>query len=459
MRNSRIFFLLALWSARLTEFAIKLSGKNVPYYPGYIAMKICPEFLTFFDFKNPIIAVTGTNGKSTVSSMLVSCFKKNGYKKVINNKGFNTIVGLCSYIIKSTSFFGRLDYDVAVLEVDEKSSPKIYKYIKPDYVVCTNIFRDSIKNNAHSDYILDIMQQGIPKESVLLLNADDALCARLGEGRSAVYYGIERVSSDHFLSRNIVCDVVYCPRCGEKIIYEDIRYNHIGKFRCPQCGYTNPVCDYSVVHINEESKTMTVRSKDGDEAYALISDNVFNTYNMLSCIALLKTFGFGNQAVAAMLTDMQIDNTRFTQVVQNGVRIITHMAKGMNPVACSRVFEYAAQARGQKAVILVVDDVMDNRVSSEMICWIYDTDFEFLNSDTISQVVIGGKRCEDLKLRMLIGGVDASKIVTVEHEKDTVQALHLDGIDTVMVLYEVFAYELSAALKNAIIEKIRANKQ
>lgn len=456
MRDNKFFFIIALWGAKITQFAVKISGKNVPYYPGYIAMKICPAFLSYYAFNNPIVAVTGTNGKSTVSSMLVSCFKKCGYKKIINNKGFNTIVGLCSCMIKSTSFFGKFDYDIAVLEVDEKTSPKIFAYIKPDYVLCTNIFRDSIKNNAHSDYIIEILSNGIPRDSVLILNADDALCTKLGDGRDALYYGVERFSGDSYLSKNIVCDMIYCPKCGHRIIYDAVRYNHIGKFHCPECGFASHAADYCAVDINANGGNMIVRGKDGDETYDIVSDNLFNIYNMLSCIALLKTFGCAYETIKEAFKGLTIDNTRFTAETVQGINVITHMAKGMNPVACSRAFEYVKLFEGEKAVILVIDDIMDNRVSSEMICWIYDADFEFLNDKSIVQIIIGGKRCEDIKLRMLVAGIDPSKITTVEQEKCTVNKLVLEGLDTVFVLYEVFAYELSVVLKKAVVQKIKA---
>ena len=54
---------------------------------------------------------------------------------------------------------------------------------------------------------------------------------------------------------------------------------------------------------------------------------------------------------------------------------------------------------GKKEVILMLDDVFDRVDSSEIMTWIYDADFEFLNDDSISRIIISGVRCADYKLK------------------------------------------------------------
>ena len=47
----------------------------------------------------------------------------------------------------------RPEYDLAILEIDERSAPRIYPYVKPEHIVITNLFRDSIMRHAHPGYI------------------------------------------------------------------------------------------------------------------------------------------------------------------------------------------------------------------------------------------------------------------------------------------------------------------
>ena len=54
-------------------------------------------------------------------------------------------------------------------------------------------------------------------------------------------------------------------------------------------------------------------------------------------------------------------------------------------------------------MILALDD-LDESKSSERIGWIYDTDYEFLNDESIVQVLATGMRCWDHQVRLLLAG-------------------------------------------------------
>ncbi len=65
-------------------------------------------------------------------------------------------------------------------EVDERSSPKVYPYIKPNYLICTNLIRDSLRRNAHPEFIFNIINLICQKKQKLILNADDLISSSLG---------------------------------------------------------------------------------------------------------------------------------------------------------------------------------------------------------------------------------------------------------------------------------------
>ena len=48
-------------------------------------MSLCPDFLGMVEKPKIVIAITGTNGKTTVANLLLDCLENCGYK-VINNK-------------------------------------------------------------------------------------------------------------------------------------------------------------------------------------------------------------------------------------------------------------------------------------------------------------------------------------------------------------------------------------
>ena len=66
----KLRFLLALWLAKLSVPALKITRHNGTDFPGSLALKLCPDFLRYVGKPGTIIAVTGTNGKTTVSNLL-----------------------------------------------------------------------------------------------------------------------------------------------------------------------------------------------------------------------------------------------------------------------------------------------------------------------------------------------------------------------------------------------------
>ena len=76
----KIQFFVALYAAKLAQSLMKLLGRNATYLPGMIATKLCRDFLRHLTPPKTVIAVTGTNGKTTVSNLITSILKDNGYR-------------------------------------------------------------------------------------------------------------------------------------------------------------------------------------------------------------------------------------------------------------------------------------------------------------------------------------------------------------------------------------------
>ena len=131
------------------------------------------------------------------------------------------------------------------------------------------------------------------------------------------------------------------------------------------------------------------------------------------------------------------------------------MAKGQNPIACSCVFDYVRQESGQKEVILMLDDVFDRDGSSEIMTWIYDADFEFLNSELIHRIIISGVRSADYKFRLLMAGVPESKLICTQKEIDAPNHLSLNGTEKVFILHELYAAEEAMRVKDKVKEAIQ----
>lgn len=447
-------FWIAFYVAKMGQAFLKLLKRNATYFPGKVAIKICPQFLKYIDRPDKIIAVTGTNGKTTVCNMINDILIDNGYNVLNNRLGSNINSGIASSLIENASLLNKTKKDLAVFEVDERSSILIYKYIKPDYLVCTNLFRDSIKRNAHTDYIVDIINSALPEETVVLANADDLISCSIGKENKHIYFGIDKLDTDVEETTNIIKDIKTCPICDTKLKYEYARYHHLGKAYCPNCDFKSPESNFLVRNIDKERKEIIIKEDVKSYKYNMLSDSIFNIYNELAAISILRIIGLSATEINNSIKKIKIVETRLSEEVINDKKVITHLSKGQNPVAASRVFDYVKSVEGNKAVILIIDDCDDAKHSSENLTWLYDADFELLNDDNIKQIIIGGVRANDYYLRLLLAGVPEERLAKVEDELKTVSLINQENVDTIFILHDIYKFDVASKLKETLRNKL-----
>lgn len=443
----KLRYCIAFFVAKMGQNILRLFKKNATYFPGKMAIKICPKFLKYIKKPEKIVFVTGTNGKTTVCNMINDILTDNGYDILNNRLGSNINSGIASSLIEGCTWTGKNKKHLAIFEVDERSSRLIYPYVIPNYLVCTNLFRDSIKRNAHTDFIVGIINSVLPETTKLILNADDLIACSLGKNNEKVYFGIDKLDTDVKETTNIIKDIRVCPKCNTKLEYNYARYHHIGNAYCPNCEFKSPNSDYLITKIDKENKQITVKNGNEEFNYSTIASSVFNIYNEIAAITLLRQLGLSEKMINDSLKKLKIVETRISEENINGITVISHLSKGQNPVAGSRVFDYVQQEEGEKSVILILDDCDDAKNSSENLTWLYDADFELLNDDSIKQIIIGGVRCYDYYLRLLIAGVEKSKLKCVENELETVDFLEKDKINKLFILHDIYKYDVALKLK------------
>lgn len=450
-------FFIVLYLSKLSRIALKLIGRDATYFPGKLAVTLCPDFLGRIDKPKTIIGVTGTNGKTTVCNMIEDCLKENGYEFIDNHLGSNINSGLASTLIEGASLLGKQKKDLAVFEIDERSAVKIYPYVTPTYLVCTNLFRDSLKRNAHTEFISNILTNNIPKETKLILNGDDLIVSNLATNNERVYFGIDRLETDLDKCENIVRDITVCPKCDTKLEYDFVRYNHVGRAYCPKCDFASPKINYEITNINFDKMKMTIKNEEKEENYDIINNNIINIYNMLATITVLKEIGLTRNQINPVLKKQKIVDTRYSKEKVKNIEIITQLSKGMNPIACSRAFDYVRKEEGNKAVFVLLDDLHEAANSSENIAWQYDTDYEFLNSESIKQILTAGARYLDTYVRLQMADIPKEKIIYQRDEMSLVEKLNLEGIDKVFILHDLYSIDLKNQIKKKVEEKVLKN--
>lgn len=446
----KLRFIFALWLSKSARLALRIMRRNATHFPGFLALKLCPNFMQFIEKPVKIVAVTGSNGKTTVSNLLNDVLINKGYRVLNNRLGSNVAAGIATSLLIGSNLLGKTKYEIAVLEVDERSSKKIYPYVKPDYLIITNLFRDSIMRNAHPQYIANFIEENVPKETKLILNADDLISSGICPENKRVYFGLDQMKTDVKACLNLINDVQICPICSGELIYDYRRYHHIGKAKCSECGFQSPVSDYFAKNIDINSMTMTVTDKDGELSYHLLSDSIFNIYNVVTVIATLRELGFSHEEIKHGLEQTKIVETRFNAQKVGDITIVMQMSKDKNALAGSRAFDYISGLPGKKELILMMNCKHDQQHWSENVAWLYDCDFEFLNKENITRIVVTGPRAKDYYLRLLLAGIPEEKIRCTLNEMDAPMLLEYQHDSNICLFYGTDALDLVYRVQNRI---------
>ncbi|MDR0837103.1 MAG: MurT ligase domain-containing protein [Propionibacteriaceae bacterium] len=433
---AEVLFFIALWVSKAVGLLLRLLGKNATQLPGRIAIIICPTFLTRLRKPAHIIAVTGTNGKTTTANMITDALVLLRHQVTSNAFGSNLNHGVASALLRDATLFGAARRDYGVFEVDEISVGKVLGPVHADVVVVTNLFRDSIYRNAHPGYIAGFLDAGLPDDATLVLNGDDILVSGLRPSASKrVFFSVSPLPGEPPSPPNLVIDARTCPRCDAELVFDFRRYHHIGRVHCPVCGYHSPSADYLVTDAS--AGQLTLETYGIQSRYPLVDAGVTSIYNEVAVIAGLRELGLKSEDLARALARVHVTDNRLEVIQAGGKRIVLQAAKG-TPVAASRVFADVSAGPGRKAVITFLDDAHDAADSTENITWLYDADFELLVDPSIAQVVVGGKRHLDFALRLDLAGLPAERLVSVLDPKTTADLIELSDIDTIYVLYDLF---------------------
>lgn len=449
-------FIIAFFAGKAAKLLLKILGRRATHFPGKLALKICPDFLKYIGKPEKIICVTGTNGKTSTCNMIEDSLRQDGVKLLDNSFGSNTLPGICAVFIDGVNIFNKPKCDTCVLEVDERSSLHIYKHITPTYFICTNLFRDSVMRNAHTEFIFSMIDDYLPKETKLILNGDDIISSRLGKGRNKerIFFSVDKLENEQTEDYNIINDGRACPECGAKMVFDFKRYHHIGKAHCSRCEMKSPDADYTVTAVDEKAMTMTVLFGGKEYEFPIINDAIFNIYNEVAVIALLTEYGYSPEKIASFMKKLNITSTRYNETQAGDVKVICTMLKGYNPIACSRNCHTAKIREGRKAVFFMVDDIHNEKDDSESITWHYEADYEALKDDSITHIFASGPRSLDIKYRLLLAGIDEEKIKVGSNEKEVIEQMTLENTDVLLIFYDMHRYDmLENEVKPAIVKK------
>ena len=393
--------------ARLIKLLIKIVGRSSgTSFIGMFTLKTNPDFLNFCSkyILHEKISVTGTNGKTTTAGLIAQILEANNKEVIHNAQGANMLTGIAN--VFATNVVPSKRYDNCVLESDEAYLSKLYDYMKLDYLVVTNLFRDQLDRYGELDTTAKKIQSAIDKNKdlVLLLNADDPLVANLGHDNKKLYYGFENIEfvETHTIS-HAPAEMFNCI-CGKPLEYSKRFYAQQGHYYC-SCGYKRPKCNYQGnAKIYNDYIEISVLHNGEETHYTFDSIGLYNAYNALAAISMALEIGYKQEEIQNALNTYKAMFGRAEKTEFNGHKTIIQLIK--NPAGASEVLKTVDLS--SKILIAINDNFADGRDVS----WLWDAEFELLK-DTEKTIVTSGIRANDMALRLKYAGVPSEKIKVV----------------------------------------------
>jgi len=421
---------LTILVCKLGRAVGKLVGKGSSL-PGKYALKICPDILSRVQLPPHIIAVTGSNGKTSTVEMIAAILRADGKTVVYNEEGSNQIEGVTTMVLTHSTMGGRMKADVLLIESDERYAAHSFRYFHPTEFVITNLYRDQLTRNGHPEWVYDAILPAIHPDTELILNADDPLSSCFANGHEKVtWFGVNECSISSKTPSGVYHDGAYCPVCKSPMEYDYYHYNQIGAYRCTKCGHRKPKTDFTVTDVDLESGRLTI---DGSVTVQLAFRSIYNIYNILAAYAACRRVGVESAVITGVINNYILKNGRmqkFTLGAHHGTLLTS---KHENSIAYDTNLRYVRSTKDPCVVMVIVDAVSRKYFTSET-SWLWDIDFEQLNCPHVTRVLLCGQYANDLAVRFSFTGIAPEKLELHPDIREACDSLKAAGSEELYVV-------------------------
>ncbi|HWB38852.1 MAG TPA: MurT ligase domain-containing protein [Candidatus Saccharimonadales bacterium] len=402
--------LLGTLIAKSVQLALKLGRSKGQALPGLIVEKLFPSYLAQMAGQLPegIVFITGTNGKTTTTKMVVDLLRAAGKRIITNRTGSNLTRGLVASFADYASLSGKLPYDLAVFEVDEAFAVQLVKVIRPRWVLALNVSRDQLDRFGEVDAVASLLDKVMQAATDgVITNANDPrLSERAAKLEVPVYYfGVAPSLRKFFPTDNELVAVNAKPA--------------------------------EIPALQTSKLDVELLDFAGDEATYKIDKKELKT-----TLQLTGQHNFQNAAAALALIRQLIPDRSDKQLVEDLSKVTLAFGRGeiyklptgdvqlvlvKNPPSFRQALA-SYPTVGPQTMIVINDNYADSRDVS----WLWDVDFETLESGDIR--LTSGSRAADMALRLRFAGIGVEQI-----EPDINKALqtftHSTGDKTIFATY------------------------
>jgi len=370
-----------------------LMGKAVRYIarlrgggsalPGLFVETIDRGFVAdaLADLPYGVVLVSGTNGKTTTTKMVVELLESQGLTVFTNRTGSNFSRGVAAALLGEVTARGKLNADIAVLELDEAHAVHFVDRIPPRYSLLLNVMRDQLDRFGEIDTTAKMLQHiaQATTDTVVVNREDPRLTAVAKTLKSTVrYFGL----ADELLA--------LFPNDDE--LHGSVRKKT-----------ERPAADVLLQKFGDKA---TFSIDGAAVSTPLKLQGIYNVFNAAAALALTRAI-MGNRLdqkkLIAKLATITPAFGRGESVIIDGQPCELVLVKNPSGFRLSlRSFD----PHGYATMIAINDNYADGRDMS----WLWDVDFDSLKANGVSEV--SGIRAYDMALRLQYDDVAVSHVNT-----------------------------------------------
>lgn len=357
--------------------------------PGLIVEKLDPTLLkdTLSTLPKGVVVITGTNGKTTTTKMVVELLRAQGLTVFTNRSGSNFIRGVIASLLGEISDDGTLDADIAVLELDEAHAVHFVKRIRPRHSLLLNVMRDQLDRFGEIDHTAKLLQKVAEATTDgIVLNREDPLIRHIGDSlprTTAIrYFGLDtslrkEFPSDQELYKQEKASDVPHPRSGDVIL--------------------------------KKLKGTKATFEFGTKAQPEIQLKLNGTYNVLNAAAALS--------LVRMIID---DDKKDAELLEALANVTPAFGRGEAVVIDGHPLEIVLVKNpagfrlalksyvSQPAATMIA--INDNYADGRDMSWLWDVSYESLQQSGVH--VVSGIRAYDMALRLQYNDVEVRLVDT-----------------------------------------------
>ena len=427
----------APWNAFATPFIGKavrrvsqLAHHGGSALPGRVAEIIDPGFMarTLSHLPLGVVLVSGTNGKTTTTRMVASMLADMGLKVFTNPTGSNFTRGVASALLQQVNLAGKLDADVAVLELDEAYAVHFVAQVRPRQTLLLNVLRDQLDRFGEIDNTARMLGKAAAATSgTVVLNREDpriaSLAALVQSGVRVSYFGLNESLRSRFPSDDDMSTTVSVQE--RHAAHEDSEADEVHRLNVEN---GHPTADVTLTAVGDHTASFLIDGEVHDVSMRL--EGVYNLYNAAAAMAVVRAVERDAQNPGTAGTDhdrIRVFAEAGTEVVLDALSKVTpafgrgeiidvhgsptELLLVKNPMGF-RLALTSFDATHADTMIVINDEYADGRDMS----WLWDVDFTSLSGGV---AMVSGVRAWDMALRLGYDGVPIGHV-----EPDIDKAVH-----------------------------------